>query len=435
MITKLRIKNYKSIGEDLPALQLKPLTIFAGKNSSGKSNILEIIAILAQTTRLDRNILRSLEGSLGYGEFIRYMNTPDFPLFEFIAHKKDLKRHITIETHITDEKNRNIGYLYSLMPNDREIHHSIFENETKLVELCTFKNGESSWKHSFSYPDKLKSLIPLGDTEYILNPQCLNFGHNEKTISNIIDENNELISNARKIIEKISNHYNRFYFISALRGDIKPAIEVSGITEPEIRLGKHGEGLIEILSLIFRKPEYERISEKIIKWTGKFGLSKIKAGWWGGNLLSSDYIDPDLNTRLNMAVASHGSKQVLTIITQLFWTPPRSIIAIEEPEISLHPEAQVLMQEMFAEAIKEEKQIIITTHSSFLLLAISEVVRKGLISPDDIAIYHIEKGDEGTTANPPKSLEINENGYITGWIPSFVRVEDQLFRDWAEKIE
>lgn len=435
MITKLKIKNYKSIGEDLPALQLKPLTIFAGKNSSGKSNILEIIAILAQTTRLDRNILRSLEGSLGYGEFIRYMNTPDFPLFEFIAHKKDLKRHITIETHITGEKNRNIGYLYSLMPNDREIHHSIFENEKKLVELCTFKKGESSWKHSFLYPEKLKPLIPLGDTEYILNPQCLNFGLNENTISNIIDEDNELISNARKIIEQISNHYKIFYFISALRGDIKPAIEVSGITEPEIRLGKHGEGLIEILSLIFRKPEYERISEKIIKWTGKFGLSKIKAGWWGGNLLSSDYIDPGLNTRLNMAVASHGSKQVLTIITQLFWTPPNSIIAIEEPEISLHPEAQILMQEMFAEAIKEGKQIIITTHSSFLLLAISEVVRKGLISPDDIAIYHIEKGEEGTTANPPKSLEINENGYITGWIPSFVRVEDQLFRDWADKIE
>ena len=111
MITKLRIKNYKSIGEDLPALQLKPLTIFAGKNSSGKSNILEIIAILAQTTRLDRNIVRSLEGSLGYGEFIRYMNTPDFPLFEFIAHKKDLKRHITIETHIADETYKEIEKL------------------------------------------------------------------------------------------------------------------------------------------------------------------------------------------------------------------------------------------------------------------------------------------------------------------------------------
>ena len=158
MITKLRIKNYKSIGEDLTALQLKPLTIFAGKNSSGKSNILEIIAILAQTTRLDRNIVRSLEGSLGYGEFIRYLNTPDFPLFEFIAHKKDLKRHITIETHIADESYNEIGYSYSFMPNDREIHHSIFENEKKLVELSSFKVGESSWKRSFLYPEKLKSL-------------------------------------------------------------------------------------------------------------------------------------------------------------------------------------------------------------------------------------------------------------------------------------
>ncbi len=151
--------------------------------------------------------------------------------------------------------------------------------------------------------------------------------------------------------------------------------------------------------------------------------------------MSSDYVDPDLNTRLNIALASHGSKQILTIITQLFWSAPGSIIMIEEPEISLHPEAQILMQQMFAEVIKEGKQIILTTHSSFLLLALSKVVKSDLISPDEIAIYHIEKGEGGTIVNPPKPLEINKDGYITGWIPSYVRVEDQLFTEWAESTE
>ena len=108
---------------------------------------------------------------------------------------------------------------------------------------------------------------------------------------------------------------------------------------------------------------------------------------------------------------------------------------IEEPEISLHPEAQILMQQMFAEVIKEGKQIILTTHSSFLLLALSKVVKSDLISPDEIAIYHIEKGENGTMVNPPEPLELNEDGYITGWIPSYVRVEDQLFTEWAESTE
>ena len=70
MLSKVKIGNFKSI-EELE-LQLAPLTIFVGPNSSGKSNVLESIAILAQTTRLESSITRSLEGSLRHGAFIQY---------------------------------------------------------------------------------------------------------------------------------------------------------------------------------------------------------------------------------------------------------------------------------------------------------------------------------------------------------------------------
>ena len=45
MLSKIKIGNFKSI-EKLE-LELAPLTIFVGPNSSGKSNVLESIAILA----------------------------------------------------------------------------------------------------------------------------------------------------------------------------------------------------------------------------------------------------------------------------------------------------------------------------------------------------------------------------------------------------
>lgn len=436
MITRLRIENFKSIGEDLPTLHLKPLTIFAGPNSSGKSNILESIAILAQSTRLGRNIVRSLEGSLGYGEFVRYPDSPDFPLFDFIAHKKELSRSITIEVHIEDKEHQDIGYAYSYVPKDQETRQTVFSSGEKLVEVGFLRSGESSWRSSLLYPDELKSIYqyPAGDVRNVLDPTCFAFPIRAKTESELKNAE-QTSSQAKKIVETMETTFKDVYFISALRGEVRPTVEIGGAAEPEPRLGVHGEGLIEILSLVFRRPEHEKISEKITKWAEKFGISKIKAGWWGKNLLSSDYVDPDLDTRLNIALASHGSKQILTIIAQLFWSKPGSIIMIEEPEISLHPEAQILMQQMFAEAIKEGKQIILTTHSSFLLLALSKVVKSDLISPDAIAIYHIEKGEGGTIANPPEPLEINERGYITGWIPSYVRVEDQLFKEWAESTE
>jgi len=105
---------------------------------------------------------------------------------------------------------------------------------------------------------------------------------------------------------------------------------------------------------------------------------------------------------------------------------------IEEPEISLHPKAQIDVLEMFAEAIKQDdKQIMATTHSHILLQALGYVVSKGWLSRDDIAVYHVEKRKTGTTA---KQLPLGKEGYIRGWVPSFTKVERQLLREWAKSL-
>lgn len=109
-----------------------------------------------------------------------------------------------------------------------------------------------------------------------------------------------------------------------------------------------------------------------------------------------------------------------------------SLIMIEEPEISLHPKAQIDVLEMFDEAIKEDKQIISTTHSLFLMQAIGYGVQKGWLTSDQVGVYHIEKKKE--TGIVAKQLKIKENGPIEGWIPSFSRVERKLVREWLKTL-
>lgn len=148
--------------------------------------------------------------------------------------------------------------------------------------------------------------------------------------------------------------------------------------------------------------------------------------------LGVSYEDPVLKKPLRVALASHGSRQILTVIVNLLWCQPGSIFLIEEPEISLHPEAQVKMCELFAEVIAQEKQIIATTHSHFLLSALGIPVQEGRLRPEDIAVYHVEKKpDSGTIA---EQLPLNEKGYIEGWIPSFADVEKRLLREWVKTI-
>jgi predicted ATPase len=100
---------------------------------------------------------------------------------------------------------------------------------------------------------------------------------------------------------------------------------------------------------------------------------------------------------------------------------------IEEPEISLHPEAQVQLVKMFADAIRGGQQILITTHSQTLLLRLTAASEYGL-KPENVAIYHFSRDGEETTA---KRLALNDNWFIEGWVPSFSKVESRLIKQWS----
>ena len=50
MIAKWNLFNFKSVGVDTP-LDFRPLTLFAGPNSSGKSTCIQSILLICQTLR------------------------------------------------------------------------------------------------------------------------------------------------------------------------------------------------------------------------------------------------------------------------------------------------------------------------------------------------------------------------------------------------
>ena len=90
---------------------------------------------------------------------------------------------------------------------------------------------------------------------------------------------------------------------------------------------------------------------------------------------------------------------------------------------------------MFYEALKLGKQIIATTHSPILPLAIPRLVARAKeegLCPDPnelIAVYEVHKDRRGTSV---KRLRLNERGYIIGYIESFLKVERQLLEEWEK---
>jgi predicted ATPase len=128
--------------------------------------------------------------------------------------------------------------------------------------------------------------------------------------------------------------------------------------------------------------------------------------------------------------AGFGSQQILPIIVQLFASPEDSLVVVEEPEISLYPAAQVQLVRMFAEAVRTGRQVVITTHSQYLVMALQELMNRE-IQPRDISIYHFSRPQSDSVA---ERLPIGADGVLRGWIPSFAKVEPDLLSSWMSRV-
>ncbi len=104
-----------------------------------------------------------------------------------------------------------------------------------------------------------------------------------------------------------------------------------------------------------------------------------------------------------------------------------STIAIEEPEIHLHPRYQSLLAEMFVDAYKNYNiRFIIETHSEYLIRKIQTLIAKQCITQDDVAIHYIAKDKYQTV----KQIAIKEDGRLANAFGSgFFDEADNLAMD------
>lgn len=79
---------------------------------------------------------------------------------------------------------------------------------------------------------------------------------------------------------------------------------------------------------------------------------------------------------------SDGSLRFLCLLTLLCHPDPPPVICIEEPEVGLHPDAITTVAELLIDA-SERTQLIVTTHSDVLVSALSEVPESVIVTERD----------------------------------------------------
>jgi len=424
-LSRIKVENFRCI--KTADLNLAPLTILYGENGTGKSSIIEGIQLLKQSVNRPIN----LNG--------RDINQPghiigqNFGEYYDIVRNNDEESWITfeIETKLTQfessqllafnsfsrhllERINSAGTRVSFR--NREIKQSILLNSQILETVEYIQVSPTGTRFHVTYPETLidKPTKRTGDEFLNADNFRVATGHEE------INAIGEL---SASVIEILQMSLLKTYLLSASRGEV-PRTGFAKIT-PEW-VGTKGENIVELLSLLYSlsRPEYSGIVGKIKLWAERFQIKELYAGWIGKEELKATFRDPKLpKARPNLSDAGRGSRQILPVIIQIFFSEIGSTLMVEEPEASLHFGLLIDLMRLFGEAIKENKQIIVTTHNPDIPSILKRCVRSKILKVKDIAIYELRKSKEGSSA---KRLPITKEGIIKGFIPSITKAEEKL---------
>lgn len=119
-----------------------------------------------------------------------------------------------------------------------------------------------------------------------------------------------------------------------------------------------------------------------------------------------------------------GITQVLPIVVAALSASKGDLLLIENPEVHLHPSGQAQMGQFLGDVARSGVQLIVETHSDHVLNGIRRAVKGGRLTPDQVALHFFRpRSDQGAQVLSP---QIDSNGGIDTWPDGFF---DQFDKD------
>jgi predicted ATPase len=98
---------------------------------------------------------------------------------------------------------------------------------------------------------------------------------------------------------------------------------------------------------------------------------------------------------VSIADVGFGVSQTLPVVVSLLSAQPGQIVYIEQPEIHLHPRAQVILGQILVEAAARGVKVVAETHSSLLIRAIQTQIALGSIKASEVSLNWFSRNAVG----------------------------------------
>lgn len=373
----MRQKKVEALTEYLVGNQSVFLSTHPDQDELIPVELSEIISLIIKTNQLYDTIFEKARTFREMKQAINHVLSPrsaGFLLSNALAWKNpelDLSQKEILRSEL---RNTIFPYLLKTMPPERETHYSYLDTLSVISEIVTafFKDG-------------IRYLGPLREAPRpVYQPEALEsfstVGYRGEHTATILEINkHQQVSFIWPPTDADSDSW-----IASSRVDRASLMEALGYWIRYLGLGS--------------------------------SVSTEDAGVYG-NRLQVSIQDPNiLHDLTNVGV---GVSQVLPILVSTFLAPETSLLIFEQPELHLHPRVQSRIADFFICAAKLEKQLLIETHSEYLVdrLRLRIAQAKGTALSDLIKINFTQQSGEGVTSLT--NIEVSEFGTIKNWPADF----------------
>ncbi len=346
-IKSIRLKNILSYGPDTEEFTLEPLNILIGPNASGKSNLIEIIALLAATpVDLQHRILLGggahewiWKGSEQLGVATIEVTVDSTELIKYrLSFTAMLHRFVLIEEAIE----KAIPSLDSTLPYYYYRYHAV---KPTVMSLRQKSDSESRTEHHLS---------DISNEELDLE-------------SSILSQR----QGANPELTYLAHSFARIRFYRKRDFPLKePPRQPGRLDSPRSFLSEVGHNLSSVMSSLLKEPAIK--STIMLKMKRFYPNIKDIVFDSIGNSIQMYLHESSLSHAIPTTKISDGSLRYLCLLAVLCHPRPPPIICIEEPEVGLHPDIMPEVADLLIDASKRS-QIIVTTHSDMLVDSLTDV--------------------------------------------------------------
>jgi len=327
--TELSIKGFRRLGD--VCFPLRPLCVMIGANGTGKTSILDVMSLLANSAR--GNLSAALSEWGGLASILTYDGTeelyfqiskevPDRSPLEYSLRLKPQGTAYVVEEEILSQAQRSETLLFPYIDS-----HGL---DIKYYEVGQKKVVRPNWNHN----------------------------HLETSLAQVP----KMFGEPEQFRDRLASSI--FYHV--LNVDPRSPVRLPQPMQPAALPGRNGEELVSCLFYLreAERSRFEAIEDALRAAFPRFDrldFPPIAAG-----TLALAWRERGFSKPLYMHQLSEGTLRFLWLATLLQSPGLTAVTLLDEPDVSLHPELLSLLADLLREA-SGRTQLVVATHSDRLI--------------------------------------------------------------------